>query len=248
VRVRVLVTRDGSIYSISKEALSTASDLFRLSILHAEAEDLEPIIQLANVRHSTYKIFDEWLRSGSLPADNIDWDRIRISSGDEDDPMDDEPLVTALTRAYIFAYRYSIPIFQNEVRNHIMHLVLYTHIPPWLYALRLAYRKLPRGDALFTFLGDVHCKSSSMGGNIWVEDWLEDEDDEQDKRVRLEQLPQRLLRELLAGTADKVKDDPAWFFRPINPCDYHGHYSESQRKECGRRKIDEYMMDAVHEI
>lgn len=217
--VTIAIGPGKKVYSIYKDLICLHSEDYR-TVYNGRWKEAENGVELRDIGPEV-SVFVHWLYVQQLPADRNAI--IRIAGTDTGCDSNHIRLSEFLAiKAYVFGDRFMAPQLRCHTRNLYVNLkaddcCFYEHV---IYA----YANLLEEDPLLKYMVNLQCIS-----------WGPSADSVEEQTLRL-QLPtlfsvQVMLRanELRETTVKKLRAD-------FNPCAYHEHESEEERKVCPENK------------
>ncbi|KAF2642414.1 hypothetical protein P280DRAFT_264615 [Massarina eburnea CBS 473.64] len=201
-------------YSLYKSLLQHYSEYFNTALQGSWKEAEEQSIALEDVESTTFTLFVEWLYTQHLPKATMEW--YDISGVEPPDENYNYYVTSALmmVQLYCLADRFMVPKLCKELNRVIITEGLETC---WLDpdVLTYAYDFLPEWDPVLSYLVDL--QASVVGSKI---------------KDRTQLLPQGLL----IRCVDRYRCMAMDRVLEIVACDYHGHTSEQERRDCQQGK------------
>ncbi|KAI4937144.1 uncharacterized protein J4E92_001871 [Alternaria infectoria] len=204
-------------YHVHRSLLVEHSEYFKKALNGPWKEAQDGVVTLEDVECSTFSIFVDWVYSQSLPKKGSEW-------CDEENDMRLANAQLARTKALVFGDRMLSPLFYRMVRDSLIdHLIEQT---AYYEAVSYGFAHLPKDHAILDLFVESHCRvfgdSSDTAGNGELE-------------LRASLPHDFLMRVILrySQIAQSVLPDD-----DIEPCDYHGHADEEEKKQC-QAEVDE---------
>ncbi|KAI4630527.1 hypothetical protein J4E80_001465 [Alternaria sp. BMP 0032] len=202
-------------YHIHRSLLVEHSDYFKKASNGPWKEAQEGVVKLEDVECSTFSIFVDWVYTQTLPKTCLEW-----CDGKREDystQMEGKAQL-ARTKALIFGDRVLSPAFYEATRDSLInHLIKKSTL---YEAVIHGFAHLPKDHAILNLFVEKHCRD------------YEDADDtvENGELVLRSSLPHDfLMRVMIRYSRFKKEGVPQ---NDVNPCDYHGHANEEEKKQC----------------
>jgi hypothetical protein len=189
-------------YHIHRVLLEYHSEYF-LSALSGRWKESDESVLLEDVSPRVFNLFVNYLYTGNLPKDGVEWDQESHR----------------LVQACALGDRLLAPQFRALANNSYVNNTIRSRDIPFYADVIFAYDNLPATHPLLSFLVDAHCAHWSASG------------DEQEDCQHREQLPKEfLVRVMLRYEMLKHITFTKW--PKLDPCSYHEHATEDEKDAC----------------
>jgi hypothetical protein len=215
-------------YEVHKALVTKHSEFFKKALAGPWKEADEHVVRLSNIEPSAFNIFMGWIYTGTIPGPTAqDW---MVAGTCENVPHNVQPILGGdllRLQACVVADQLVAPLFQQALNNAYVDLKVSKKKALIYESIIYAYANLPESCPILRLMVDSQCvywrathDTTSINSVQEIE--------------RRDELPHKFLVQVMVRMDyyRQLSDDK----RKLNPCDYHIHITDDERKQCIKYK------------
>ncbi|CAN9306467.1 unnamed protein product [Alternaria sp. RS040] len=215
---KVVVGPEALSFTVHLDLLIHHSPFFRAALTGSFKEADEKLVTLPDTASNTFELFVHWLYYQRLPIETDSSELLALYR----DAEDDEVLYENLVSLYIFCDKYYVPGLKRECLDTLFYQITENPYLSEFNIIRRTFNNLETNrDPLCRLLVDYYCYWASE--DCWTLKEVQD-------------LPSTFVAKAMARyTNFKSGGCDAY---SLELCDYHGHATSKERKECEKKSQD----------
>ncbi|KAI4932816.1 hypothetical protein J4E85_003216 [Alternaria conjuncta] len=198
-------------YHIHRSLLIEHSDYFKKALNGPWKEAQEGVVKLEDVECSTFSVFIDWVYTQRLPKKNAAW-------CDKNEAIETGKAQLAQVKALVFGDRILSPMFYKAVRDSLIEHIISNGA--FYRAVIHGFAHLAKDHAILDLFVEVQCRR-----------FHDSYDTVENGELELQaSLPPDFLMRMVVRYS-KIAE-PVLPEGEVEPCDYHGHADENEKKQC----------------
>lgn len=202
-------------YYIYEDLLTHCSGYFRAAFTGSFKEAEEKQLRLEDVTGKTFDAFVDWLYQRKLPGQ----EKSSYTKGKDGKVHGSFLNQHEIAIIHIFADRYDIPDLQRDTIDTMFAYYMHTKKIPTVETIKMAFESLPDTSLLRKLLIHQYCESKS---DVTPKDEL------------------LCTHEIFHDVLARYRYNMSVYNCSLKLCDYHDHANEEEKKECKKKRDEEY--------